>query len=277
MAVGNHPNGAILKKDDAYYLPHLIREYFKYEGQRSFSVVTKKSDINKSFHHFSDELLPLEIDILGVWDTVLSIGSRLKPKNTPHLNSLKLPKVVKVALHALAADEKRSDFSPSIWKEAENDQHMQQRWFAGVHANVGGGYPNDGLANCALDWFVSEAKKHGLEFRDEYLDYYIAYADDTLYDSKSLFYKIADGLRFSNGRRMLSKIEHPATVDYSIIIRILGDVNYTPKNVITFIKQQFPNNPVALYSELTSQFAGRSVKNFERITLKNIELLFKQP
>ncbi|WP_340680835.1 DUF2235 domain-containing protein [Paraglaciecola sp.] len=276
MAVGTHPNGAILKKDDAYYLPHLIREYFKCEGKRSFIEVTKKSDTNKSFNHFSGEVLPLEIDLLGVWDTVLSIGSRLKPKNAPHLNNTKLPNAVKVALHALATDEKRSDFSPSIWKETENHQKLQQRWFAGVHANIGGGYPNDGLANCALDWFVSEAKMHGLEFRDEYLNYYRAYADDTLYDSKSFFYKMADKLRSSNGTRQMSQIDHSATVDYSLIIRMLGDLNYKPQNAIDFLNNLYINDPLALYNLLRSQIAGRSVKNSDRITPKNIEGLFKK-
>jgi uncharacterized membrane protein YeaQ/YmgE (transglycosylase-associated protein family) len=41
---------------------------------------------------------------------------------------------------------------------------MQQVWFSGVHANVGGGYPDDGLAYVALDWMMTEAERRGLRF-----------------------------------------------------------------------------------------------------------------
>ena len=42
---------------------------------------------------------------------------------------------------------------------------MLQVWFSGVHANVGGGYPDDGLAHVSLDWMMQEAAAYaGLEF-----------------------------------------------------------------------------------------------------------------
>ena len=43
-------------------------------------------------------------------------------------------------------------------------QRIQQVWFAGAHANVGGGYPDDGLAFTALDWMMEEAASLRLRY-----------------------------------------------------------------------------------------------------------------
>ena len=37
--------------------------------------------------------------------------------------------------------------------------------FAGVHSNVGGGYPDDSLANVSLSWMLAEAEQAGLSFK----------------------------------------------------------------------------------------------------------------
>ena len=39
----------------------------------------------------------------------------------------------------------------------ENTDFVEQRWFAGVHSNVGGGYPDEGLADLALKWIIEKA------------------------------------------------------------------------------------------------------------------------
>src|SRR5260370_13050105 len=43
---------------------------------------------------------------------------------------------------------------------------LKQVWFAGVHCDVGGGYPENesGLAKIALDWIMQEAKVSGIIF-----------------------------------------------------------------------------------------------------------------
>jgi hypothetical protein len=88
----------------------------------------------------------------------------------------KLSNKVKRACHALALDDERTTFHPVLWteegeqtakKEAPNirDQRIVQVWFAGAHANVGGGYPDDSLAHVSLDWVVNEAKRCDLRFK----------------------------------------------------------------------------------------------------------------
>jgi hypothetical protein len=81
------------------------------------------------------------------------------------------------AYHALAIDEHRKDFAPTLWtrtiKKNEESypprpiESVEQRWFVGAHANVGGGYPNDVLAQIPLKWLMSKAIIHGLRFERE--------------------------------------------------------------------------------------------------------------
>src|SRR2546422_608119 len=70
---------------------------------------------------------------------------------------------VERARQALAIDEHRFDFRPEIWTHRLAHQTMEQRWFAGVHSNVGGGYVNDGLANIAFHWILEGAVGQGLK------------------------------------------------------------------------------------------------------------------
>jgi uncharacterized protein (DUF2235 family) len=83
--------------------------------------------------------------------------------------------------HALSLDDERPTFRPVLWNEVLKDrddptnkskwrtldsERIQQIWFPGVHANVGGGYPDDGMAYAALDWIMTEAQKKGLRYFD---------------------------------------------------------------------------------------------------------------
>src|ERR1700752_4843443 len=75
------------------------------------------------------------------------------------------------ACHALALDDERTTFHPVLWSERDEpqlkpdddgrywtkDERLRQVWFAGIHANVGGGYPDDSLAQVSLTWIMKEA------------------------------------------------------------------------------------------------------------------------
>jgi Uncharacterized alpha/beta hydrolase domain (DUF2235) len=110
------------------------------------------------------------------------------------------------ARHALALDDERTTFHPVLWTEADrastrtadselplSDQRLVQVWFAGMHSNVGGGYPDDALAFVPLIWMMNEAKNRGLYFKSEPNDEPDAFKvarsardkDGRLYDSRS--------------------------------------------------------------------------------------------
>ena len=99
------------------------------------------------------------------------------------------------ACHALALDEARQSFEPVLWQERPGDrQRIEQVWFAGVHSNVGGGYPRQGMSLVALDWMMNRAEMHGVRFLPELRTLYNGAADvnDKKYDSRSglgVFYR----------------------------------------------------------------------------------------
>jgi uncharacterized protein (DUF2235 family) len=120
--------------------------------------------------------LESRIRCIGVWDTVGALGVPLT--GLPLVDAVNkrwqfhdttLSTTVDNAFHALAIDEKRRPFEPTLWQQQSDagDQRLEQVWFAGVHSDVGGGYPEGGLADIALLWMVDRAESCGLAFRPD--------------------------------------------------------------------------------------------------------------
>jgi uncharacterized protein (DUF2235 family) len=78
-----------------------------------------------------------------------------------------LSRSVEFARHAVAIDERRAPFKPTLWSNVENFNtpgapvRVAQSWFPGDHGGVGGG-PCRGLSNCALLWVLEGAEQAGL-------------------------------------------------------------------------------------------------------------------
>ena len=114
------------------------------------------------------------IDFLGLWDTVDAYGMPIEELKQGidrwiwpmSLADRKLSPIVHKAFHALSLDDERPTFRPLLWDESafEDRERIEQRWFAGVHANVGGGYPIDDLAYVPLLWMIDKATEAGLWF-----------------------------------------------------------------------------------------------------------------
>jgi len=66
------------------------------------------------------------------------------------------------ARQALALDEVRASFSPTLWTDVAPGRDVKQVWFPGVHADVGGGYRETALSDCPLRWMVDESEGLGL-------------------------------------------------------------------------------------------------------------------
>lgn len=134
--------------------------------------------------------VPLRIEYLGVWDTVGALGipngflffgwlERLAKRfnqryefHDPNLSSM-----VRSARHAVAIDERRMTFEPTLWPNlAELNTKAgwtppapppyEQVWFPGDHASVGGGGIHNGLWQAALTWVVAGARDRGLAIRE---------------------------------------------------------------------------------------------------------------
>ena len=106
---------------------------------------------------------PCPIRFVGVWDTVSSIGWLYDPVTLPFTA---LNPEIQVGRQAVSIDERRSSFRQNLWKPdlEKFPQDIVQIWFAGVHSDVGGGYPEaeSGLSKITLQWMLDEAEKQGL-------------------------------------------------------------------------------------------------------------------
>ncbi|MGE7957601.1 DUF2235 domain-containing protein [Pseudomonas sp. NPDC089530] len=100
------------------------------------------------------------VHFLGLFDTVSSVGWVYDPLIVPYTRR---NKDVKIIRHAVSLDERRSFFRQNLWTAGEG-VNLKQVWFAGVHADVGGGYPasESQLALIALRWMIGECLEAGL-------------------------------------------------------------------------------------------------------------------
>jgi len=115
------------------------------------------------------------IRFLGVWDTVGALGIPLKAfdrfnAGRYEFHDTELSGIVQNAFHAIAIDEHRENYSPTLWNpKFKPSQTMKQIWFCGAHADVGGGYPRQALSSVTLRWMQDNARLDGagLEFDAE--------------------------------------------------------------------------------------------------------------
>jgi len=134
------------------------------------------------------------IKFIGVWDTVGALGVpfsflRSLTKHRYEFHDVKLSHIVEHAYHAVAIDERRKPFRPTLWEITKNDQqHVEQVWFAGVHSDVGGGFQDSRLADLTFKWMKEKAEACGLELDPAYVERAIkpAYAGK-LHRSKTTF------------------------------------------------------------------------------------------
>jgi len=169
----------------------LVGTFLRMIGLRSLPEEgVKKLREKTPFHH------PVEIRFIGVWDTVDAVGFPVAGAArfwNRFIHQYKFPaldlspQVVK-ACHALAIDDERLTFHPTLWEPRDGDEkRVEQVWFAGVHSNIGGGYPKHGMSLVTLDWMMTRAEREDLRFVSGVRKLYgeQANADDKLYDSRS--------------------------------------------------------------------------------------------
>ncbi|MFI9030002.1 DUF2235 domain-containing protein [Streptomyces sp. NPDC053560] len=126
------------------------------------------------FHFDPDNATAMPVDFIGVWDTVGSLGipnylagiNLLVPaRRLEFRHDVTLNPHIKHARHALAMDERRRPFTPTLWENTAVGQDIEQRWFPGSHMDVGGGHVQTGLSDGPLQWMIDEASKAaGLRF-----------------------------------------------------------------------------------------------------------------
>lgn len=107
----------------------------------------------------------IPIKVCAVWDTVGSLGlpapfflPQKVSKQLAFVNTKALPHV-EYAFQALALDERRRQFKPTLWEKPDGQdlpRVLKQCWFPGSHSDVGGGLKDDAAARVPLAWMLSQ-------------------------------------------------------------------------------------------------------------------------
>jgi Uncharacterized alpha/beta hydrolase domain (DUF2235) len=176
-----------------------------------------------------------KIKFLGLFDTVEAYGVPLEEFRRAvdvaiwpisFRNGI-LSDKVESARHALALDDERVTFHPLRidLKKSANPGRIKEVWFAGVHTDVGGGYPEDDLAQVPLRWMVDELDG-GLRFVGGTAQSFTANASPygSTHDSRSglaVFYRY--------GPRTVGDNGGPPVVHHSVAEKIaFGTEHYAP-------------------------------------------------
>jgi uncharacterized protein (DUF2235 family) len=114
------------------------------------------------------DLIPnVPIKAIGVWDTVGSMGVPLYLRDERidifRFTDTSLSDKVECGFHAMAIDEQRADFPVTKWDRRNG---VEQTWFVGAHADVGGGYAltESFLSDVTLEWMLTKLSGVGVQF-----------------------------------------------------------------------------------------------------------------
>jgi uncharacterized protein (DUF2235 family) len=199
----------ILDKDHIRCVPDALELYRQRDAEKgpdAEACVKFRQERSVACYHSQPSDLKkhaLNVEYLGVWDTVGALGipngflfigglERLAKRfnrryefHDPNLSSM-----VRSARHAVAIDERRLTFKPTLWENiVELNQKAgwtppapppyEQVWFPGDHASVGGGGLYNGLWEASLTWVVAGARNNGLAIREDKFAEYISHIKHT--------------------------------------------------------------------------------------------------
>ena len=226
-------NCGILKRPDAKLI-HAAFEHYKRSSAAYAPRGAKSVAFRRAHSHRSRE-----VKFIGVWDTVGAMGIPFSFlglfDDKDEFYDTKIGSNVRVARHALAIDELRKDFEPTVWWPRDN-LDLKQVWFAGAHSNVGGSYKpdHDGslLSDIALDWMMRQAQIAGLTLEPHLRRALRPNATATLHKSRRSYYRLR--------KKILRDIDHGkgnVLIHKSVKQRWDQDARYRPKNLAEYVDQ----------------------------------------
>jgi uncharacterized protein (DUF2235 family) len=210
----------------------------------------------------------INIKFLGLFDTVEAFGVPVEELRTAidwaiwpiSFRNRRLSQKVELARHALSLDDERATFHPIRFDKSkqENPERIKEVWFAGVHSDVGGGYPDGTLSYVPLVWMV-EQLENGLRFQPGQIEHFRAYqsAIGPMHDSRS---GAAVMYRYSPRPIGEAKGDGDAPVVHlSVVERMLhGCDNYAPIMLPASAKVLMPDGKVMPLTEEETRKAMES-------------------
>lgn len=246
---------------------HIRAAYALYRGDEQPDLPAARE-----FREAHSHLLPgtsrglVPVTFVGVWDTVGALGVPVKilRKMSRHLRRLmqRPPRyafhdtspseVIRHACHAIAIDEWRATFEPTLWTqpEAGDEQCIEQRWFTGVHGDIGGGFGEEesGLSDIPLAWMWERAASHGLAFDAGYRAQYVRP------DPLAALHRPWWGWRRGPARSIGVHAGASESLDDAILWRCLQlEDGYRPPNLARYLKAHPELDPLAPGNESLRQ------------------------
>ena len=195
------------------------------------------------------------IHFIGVWDTVGSLGIPLRglrwvTRRRYQFHDTALSRSVRHAYHALAIDERRAPFEPTLWHPpAEtDDRKVEQVWFCGVHSDIGGGYRERQVSDIPLEWMIERAQEAGLVFDEGVIAALPSEPGPLapLHDSKTGLYRLTPGIDRAIGKPVPRKPGDPPpagedptqSLHPSVLERWDDDPSYRPPELRSFLQRR---------------------------------------
>jgi uncharacterized protein (DUF2235 family) len=146
---------------------------------------------------------------------------------------------ISIARHALAIDEHRSDFIPTVWiPQAKTD--IKQVWFSGAHSNIGGSYKPDQdgslLSDIPLAWMLKEAKNAGLSLENHILQNIKPNSLATLHNSRRTFYRVKKKFYRSLSQEEPGAQKVEVLIHHSVKERWENNAKYRPQNLQEYLE-----------------------------------------
>ena len=221
-------NCGIVKRENAPHIAEAWRLYKSAEAENhpnGPAAVEFRADHSHPARH---------VHFVGVWDTVGALGIPFSMmglfESDDEFYDNRMGGNVVAARHALAIDERREDFAPTLWQPRAGVD-LKQIWFAGSHGDIGGGNPPDAngaaIADVALGWMLDEAERAGLRFeqhvRSEITDGGLA----ETHPSRTKLFRLRPALD-----RELDPVGVPTAIHPSVRQRFERDAEYRPPKLL---------------------------------------------
>lgn len=195
---------------------------------KAYKNPDQRDDLAKKY-----SLHPARIKMIGVWETVGSLGIPAIfgkiDKNTYGFLDTELHENVLNAYHALSIDERREEFPATLWATPRvpvPGQTIQQVWFSGVHCDIGGGYPESGLSDITFSWMLKKAMDLNLQVDPSVAAQYASL------DAKNSLGKLHNSWNMLWLFPKVRHIEPDSALSNSVAIRCQYSDLYQPENLI---------------------------------------------